>query len=105
MTTNSFVRVQEAADRGKPWDAETAVVEGVLVYRQRVVAPPESLRLDDDGAGTLFVGKAVPGAAESSPVWQIKKILTSGGNMAILFPEGSAEYGYSWANRAGYVYS
>ena len=105
MTTNNYVRVQEAADRWKPWDAETAVVEGILVYRQRVTSAPESIRLEDDGAGTLLIGKAPPGAAESSPVWQIKKILTSGGNMSILFPEGSADYGYSWASRAGYVYS
>ena len=106
MTTNNAqVRVQEAADRPKGWDAERVVVEGIDVYRQRIVAPSESLRLEDNGSGTILIGKAIPGAAESSSVWQIKKILTSGGNMSILFPEGSADYGYSWANRAGYVYS
>ena len=103
--SDDFVRVQEGADRLKGWDATRVSVGGLVVYRQRVENAPESVRMEDDGAGTVYVGKAVVGASESESVWQIKKILTSGGSMAILFPEGSADYGYSWANRAGYVYS
>ena len=103
--SDDFVRVQEGADRLKGWDATRVSVGGLVVYRQRVENPPESVRMEDDGAGTVYVGKAVVGASESESVWQIKKILTSGGNMAILFPEGSAEYGYSWTSRADYVYS
>lgn len=103
--SDGFVRVQEAADRPKGWDATRVEVQGVTVYRQRTESAPESLRLEDTGAGVIYVGKAAAGALESSPVWRIKKILTSGGNMSILFPEGSADYGYSWANRAGYSYS
>ena len=102
--SDAFVRVQEAADRPKGWDATRVEVQGVAVYRQRTEAAPESLRLEDNGAGTIYVGKAPAGALESSPVWRIKKILTSGGNMSILFPEGSTEYGHAWSLRATYDY-
>ena len=103
--SDAFVRVQEAADRPKGWDATRVEVQGVAVYRQRTEAAPESLRLEDNGAGTIYVGKAPAGSLESSPVWRIKKILTFGGNMSILFPEGSTEYGYAWSAKSGYSYS
>ena len=106
MTTSEFVRPGSAADRDKKLEARRFEGgDGVELFRLIHGTPDESLRLEDNGAGTVLIGKAIPGAAESSPVWQIKKILTSGGNMSILFPEGSADYGYSWASRAGYVYS
>ena len=113
--SNAFVRVQEGADRTKGWDAEEVLVDGLKVYRQRVVAVPSSvdgatpvgkgaLRIDSVDSNTLYVGKAIPGATETSTVWQIKKILTSGSNMSILYPEGSGNYAYSWADRASYTY-
>ena len=103
--SDDFVRVQEGADRLKGWDATRVSVGGLVVYRQRVENAPESVRLDDDGAGTMYVGKAGPGAAEGSSLWQIKKVLTSGGSLSILYPNGDAGYSFSWTGRAGYLYS
>lgn len=103
--SDDFVRVQEGADRLKGWDATRVSVGGLVVYRQRVENPPESVRMEDDGAGTVYVGKAVVGASESESVWQIKKILTSGGSLSIMYPDGDAGYSFSWANRVGYLYS
>ncbi len=103
--SNDFVRVQEGADRLKGWDATRVSIGGLVVYRQRVENAPEAVRMDDDGAGTMYVGKAVPGTSESGTFWQIKKVLTSGGSLSILYPNGDASYSFSWTGRAGYSYS
>jgi hypothetical protein len=104
MTTNSVVRVQEAADRGKGWEAEVHQSGELVLYRQVTTSPTEAMRMEDTGTGTLYIGKAPPGTSESSSGWLIKKILTSGGNISILYPSGNGGYEHVWADRAGYNY-
>ena len=113
--SNNFVRVQEGADRLKGWDAEEVFVDGIKVYRQRVVAVPSgeagvaeskgALRIDSSQSGITYVGKAVSGTGEADSLWQIKKILTTQGGLSILYPNGSSDYLHSWDDRASYTYS
>lgn len=102
--SDDFVRPQEAADRWKKFDAEKTVVQGLDVYRLRYVQPSESLRLDDAGGGVLYIGVAQTGALESSDVWKIKKVLTIGSIMSILWPNGSTDYAFAWEARTSLSY-
>ena len=99
--TNSFFR-NNTADQDKRISAEQQVIDGLVVLLQRVStsAYPLALRLDDAGGGVLYVGMADPGASESANVWRIKKVLTTGSDIAILWPDGSGEYVNAWADRA-----
>lgn len=97
------MRVNEGADRHKGFDAEKASVNGLEVWRQRMTAPQEALRMDDLGNGTLYIGVAEVGSSELDPVWKIKKVLTIGMNTSILWAE-DADYSQIWAMRASLNY-
>lgn len=103
--SNDFVRVQEAADRPKGWDAERIDGGEIPVYRQRVLAPDQALRLEDNGDGVLIIGVATPGASPDAPVWKIKKILTSGSSLHILWPEDAQGYVHAWSERGSITFS
>jgi hypothetical protein len=50
---------------------------------------------------TMYVGEALPGTATSSPTWRIKKITEiSGGDISVLWADGSADFSRIWDNRA-----
>jgi hypothetical protein len=99
-----------SADQDKKLDAELLTVNGLPVYQLRVQAaqapaPSYALRLDDTGTGTVYVGEAAVGSAEGDPVWRIKKILTVGSDMTILWADGNASFDNSWTGRVGLSYS
>ncbi len=47
------------------------------------ISIPSQLLLDEASATVSYIGEAVPGAATSDAVWQIKRMTTTGGNIAI----------------------
>ena len=101
--TDGFFR-RNSADQEKKLDADLVHVDGLDVFRLRTVAPPSKVIVDDVSATVTYVGEAVVGAAEADPVWRIKKLLTSGTVLSILYPNGSANYEFIWANRASLSY-
>lgn len=111
--SDSFVRLQEAADKGKKLDAELTNVAGLDVYRLRMVlanaaevgGQPESLRYDDVGGGVAYIGTAAPGASENSPVWRIKQVLTTGADLRILWADADSSFDNVWVDRASLSYS
>ncbi len=98
---------RDNADLTKKLDAEELLVAGVVVHQLRVQphAPAYLFRLDDDGAGTAYLGRALPGSSSADPVWELRKLLTSGYNVAILWADGSGLFDKVWDDRAGYSYS
>ena len=112
--SDSFVRLLEAADKGKKLDAELTNVAGVDVYRLRFAltnpgdiggSQPESLAYDDAGGGVAYVGTAVPGSSENSASWRIKQVLTTGADLRILWADGNSNYDNVWADRASLSYT
>jgi hypothetical protein len=69
--------------------------------------------LDDQGAGTIYIGEAAPGSSVAAPVWRIKKLVTTAGVTPIEFavttnPDGTALVGgfnHIWNNRAALTYA
>lgn len=104
MMNKGFLRPQESADRPKAWEAERTGFAGVEVYRQITASPDLAFRMDDTEGGILYLGYAEPGAAESAPVWKIKQVLTTGGQLSILWASGESGYVHSWALRTSYTY-
>ena len=104
MMNKGFLRPQESADKTKAWEGERTGFAGLEVYRQVTASPDLSFRMEDLGTGIMYIGYAEPGAAESDPVWKIKQVLTTGGQLSILWANGEPGYIHSWALRASYSY-
>jgi hypothetical protein len=71
-----------------------------------------SFRGQYTGTNIIYEGKARPGAVETNPVWQIRKMSYDGSNnvLTILWPQdssgsASSEYEFQWSARAGYTYA
>ena len=59
-----------------------------------------SLRIDDPGAGVVYIGKAAMGTAPGDALWQIRKIETVGSETTFKYADGDAEFNNVWDNRA-----
>lgn len=101
--SNSFYRYN-GADQDKKLDAEKLTLEDYEVYRQRVMLAPNALRLVVSGDST-YIGEAPPGTADATAAWRIKKLLTSGGNLSILWAEGTSDFVHAWTNYSSLSYS
>lgn len=64
-----------------------------------------AVRLDDAGSGITYVGNAVAGAAVGDPVWQIKRIVESAGDITITWADGDSLFDNVWNDRASLTYS
>lgn len=63
-----------------------------------------AVRLDESGT-ILYIGIALPGAAEADPVWQIKKVVEIGGSLTLTWADGNDYYDNVWDNRASLTYT
>ena len=64
------------------------------------------ITLLDTVSDTLsYVGKAAPQSATSAPVWQIKRIATTGTVLSITYASGSDSFNNVWDDRASLGYA
>lgn len=101
--SDGFVRTG-LVDVDKKIDAEKLSVGGAEVFRLRTAPGPAAIRLDESTPGVLYVGEASPGSSTSNPVWRIRKVLTVGTEISILFPNGSSDFAFSWDDRGALSY-
>jgi hypothetical protein len=64
-----------------------------------------TLRLDDVGSGTTYVGEALPSTVTSAALWRIKRIVETGPDIVILWADGNENFDNVWDDRAGLSYS
>lgn len=64
-------------------------------------------RVDFDPSGTpIYLGRALPGAAESASVWQIKKIVFGANDdVTETFADGNANFDNIWNDRLSLSYT
>jgi hypothetical protein len=60
--------------------------------------------VEDDGAGTTYIGKAPAGSATDNFVWQIGRLTEFGPTTAIEWADGSPNFIFAWDDRAGLIY-
>jgi hypothetical protein len=63
-----------------------------------------TVRLDVTASPILYFGLAEPGADESKPIWQIKKVERSGEIISISFANGNDYFLNVWRDRASLTY-
>ncbi len=104
--SDGFIR-RSNADLDKKIDTELLVVDGVQVHRLRTQSQPALLHtlLDDAGGNALYIGRAAPGIPTTEAAWEIRKLLTLGNNLEILWADGDGNYDNIWDNRASLSYS
>lgn len=58
---------------------------------------------------TTYVGNAIVGSLDASPVWQIARVVEDSSvawtvSTSIKFPDGDHKYSFIWSNRASLTY-
>jgi hypothetical protein len=63
--------------------------------------------IDEISEDEAYIGRAEVGTAieKDKPIWQIRKVLTVGGETVITWSEGSDRFVFIWDDRASYTYS
>ena len=83
-----------------PWSAFISVIAGAVD-----MGSPTSRRTDFVGDSLLYRGEAVPGAAETDPVWAVRRIeFLPGGDVVEKWAAGSSAKSFVWSDRAAYEY-
>lgn len=62
-------------------------------------------RLDEVSSTVTYVGEAVVGTADSSALWRIKRIQTTGTVLKIEWANGNSNFSNIWNNRASLTYT
>jgi len=76
---------------------EVSVVAGGSVSNYATI-------VDEASATITYVGKALPGTATSSALWQIQRIDTTG-DLTITWADGNADFDNVWNDRGTLSYS
>lgn len=61
--------------------------------------------VDDNGAGTKYVGYAPIGVSAAQEGWRLIKYTTVGTVTVAEYPKSSMDFKFVWDDRAGYTYS
>lgn len=80
--------------------ATNAILDDIL----EEVRVSYSKLVDEVSSVLLYVGEAVPGSAQDSSVWRIRKVDMSSG-ISILWADGNAGFDNRWDQRASKSYS
>lgn len=64
-----------------------------------------SVRTDDTGTGTTYIGEAAPGTATSAAGWRVRRMVEAGADITVLWADGDAHFDNVWDNRASLSYS
>lgn len=82
----------------------TRLENGGLVQTVNAMLPFIS-NLDDDGAGTVYTGYALRGAANSDAAWFIMRQVTTGTVTEIRFAANPFDFTQVWDDRASLTYT
>jgi len=63
-----------------------------------------SIRVDDASSTVTYVGEAQTGSSESSAVWRIKRLTTSGSVLSIEWADGNMQFDNVWSDRTTLSY-
>lgn len=58
----------------------------------------------DEQPDALYVGKAVPNSVGTAPVWQIRKLETTGTILAVCYADGNDKFDNVWDDRLTLMY-
>jgi hypothetical protein len=65
-----------------------------------------TIQYDDAGSSVTYIGKAAPGSATSSALWQIMKLdEASSPDFSLKWADGNGNFDNIWDNRSSLTYS
>jgi hypothetical protein len=70
----------------------------------QVTSAPYTTRIDEVSTSITYIGKAIPGSATNSSVWQIQKLTSSGNDLIVQFAD-SGNFSQIWDSREALSYS
>lgn len=94
VTVTNFPATQPVSGPLTDAQLRASAVPTTKVYR--------TTRFDDTGTYT-YLGSALPGSAEGSSVWQIRRMTNA--TLTIVYADGDANFDNNWTNRASLSYS
>lgn len=81
---------------GSYWGNEQVIQGGAVNYKQHVDVVSDSI---------TYLGYAEPGTNNHEPLWQIRRITTTGEDLLIEYADGNANFDNVWDDRAILTYS
>ena len=85
--------------------ARAESLEGVDKVTASISQDGYAIRIDEASATVTYVGKATPGSAEGSAVWQVQRLTESAGDLTVEWADGNDSFDNVWTNRASLSYS
>lgn len=78
-----------------------------IAHDTRSIPGALTMRQDFDGGNQpIYIGEAVPGTAEGTGSWRIRKLAyTSDKLTKVSWADGSGDFEKVWTSRAGYAYN
>jgi hypothetical protein len=91
--TDTQLRNTAVPVSGTFWQTTQPVSEAML-----------AILIDEVSSTVTYIGEAVPGTAQGSALWRIKKIDTSSG-VVVTWADGNSNFDNAWTGHAGWSYS
>lgn len=95
---NTDANMADVATRMSLFMANT---DGSSVY---ATPAPFAVRVDEASPTVTYAGFAAVGTATADPLWRIKKITDSSGDVTVEWADGDANFNNIWDNRASLTY-
>ncbi len=68
-------------------------------------APQWALKVDQVDPNNVYIGYSIIGTSSAAAKWQIRKFITSGNVLSVLWANGSTAANQIWDSRTSLVYS
>lgn len=102
VTVTNFPALQAVSASSLPLPSGAAT-EATLQDVLAALGGAATISRYDEGATYTYLGKATPGSAEGSAVWQIKRLTNA--SLAIDWADANDNFDNVWTNRASLSYS
>jgi hypothetical protein len=74
-------------------------------FRSTFLDSAHKTLIDEVSDTVMYVGDGDVGALTSSPTWAIRRLTTTGNDLAVEYANGTPYFDKVWDNRASYTYS
>ena len=109
MTPRSLIRERQTVDVDFVSEDELTSVSGSLQSQiDTTVSGINSVfavRLDEVSSTVSYVGEAVTGSPESSNLWRIKQLESTGPDLSIIWASGTSDPVFAWTDRLTLTYN
>lgn len=76
----------------------------MTTFKPSIIDAAHKTLIDEVDATTTYIGDTDIGALTSDQTWSIKRLTTTGNDLAVEYANSTPYFDKIWDNRAGYTY-